>query len=253
MDGDEEVDHPGEQREREEAAATTTSVVDLGSWGEKKQLQQQRPVSPDIPAGETRAEKQEELSRLGREEERCGFLDRNGKRRKYDAAPPPTDVNWELLIPHVHEWPEDVDRGDQYALLSASDKNAMLKDDADNEQVSATVREAGELLCSGAISSEDDGRPSKWDGFEGELRKRNIKLSEATTFQETTEDGSIKRYGIRIFHIIFRFYVIVLFSGRFDEGDDAGWAGDDDDRDMRMIGYYFAAMTTEQAIAERCV
>ena len=193
----------------------------------------------------------------------AGFVDRDGRRRRYDAPAPPKDIPWQRMSARLMGWTrdegdprrltaEDVDGGEQMTLMDLEPGD----DDLSAADVAASMRETEELLRAVAICREDDGSPRRWTrDAERELCGiKYIKLSDSMTLDFTTESGALRLFGVRAFQVVYRFFVVVVLAGDFrniQSGEDDG--GQFLTGDKRFVGYYYVAKTPEQALIDRCV
>jgi len=204
-----------------------------------------------------------------------GFLDKDGNRRDYEAPAPPSEVEWPLLTPRLLKWnraacenwrsenstwtPEDVDGKEPYLFMSSADSSPESEFGSDD--TANAVRETEEILRPMAISPEiSEGKicPRRWTpAVERALRDRGIRLADSIVLSvETTEPGRTEptkcKYGVRVFHVNFRYFVVVIVGGNFKDEEKREFSLSDGDG-KRMMGYYYLAMSVDQAITERCV
>jgi hypothetical protein len=175
-----------------------------------------------------------------------GFVDKNGNRRKYDAPAMPRDaVSWPRLRPVLDNWKRSsgqaVDEKAQMLLLDLGPED----DDFDEDAVQIVLREAEEILRPMAITRDDADQPRRWTPcMERNLRNRGIKLADSYVIRAGSE-----KFLVRAFQLVFRFFVNVILATGDRPIDDA----ESDLLNRPFVGYYFVAMSTEQAIIERCV
>lgn len=193
----------------------------------------------------------DQLAEESKRDETSGFLDKDGNRRPYDAPSPPTDVEWTRLLSVLLAWrgdgsspPQDVD-GDAPLLLMT----APIEDDFYEDDVRGIVREAEEILRPIVLSPDDAGRPRRWTpAVERHLAERGIKLADSMILTVNQCDPR-RRFGVRVFHLIFRFFVLVVVAGTFLDSETTEFSL----VDKRIVGFYYLAMSVEQAVMEHCV
>lgn len=168
-----------------------------------------------------------------------GFVTADGTRRKYDAPEPPRkQLNWDLLLPVLRgtvTWREETD------LCIMMDKQAA-RDAWELKDTRASVRETLELIRPFFVCRSFGG----WlPEVETELRYRGIKLADSFVVHV----ANTERFGVRAFHVSFRFFVLVILGGTYDaeqhEFEDVGG--------RPIIGIYLVALSRQEAISNRCV
>jgi hypothetical protein len=211
--------------------------------------------APSVNDGDDEDDEEEEEEKEKGGARPDGFVDHNGNRREYDApAPPKEDLNWGLLMSVLVGWTDDGSAG----VANAEDvdgKEPMLffpmplDEDFHDEETQTVFREAEELLRPLAISRDDGGRPMPWtEDVERELRDRGIKLCDSMVI-EVKAVNPPRRFGVRFFHLTFRFFCMVVLSGAFAPEETKTFSLEN----KRVVRYYHLAMSTEKAILEHCV
>lgn len=164
--------------------------------------------------------------------------------------------NWK---PENSSWTaEDVDGREPFLLMSAADASAESEFGSDD--TANAIRETEEILRPMVISPEvSEGAkfaaPRRWTpAIERALRDRGIRLADSVVLSvEAAEPGLAEptrcKFGVRTFHVNFRYFVAVVVGGNFADEEKREFSLDG----KRMMGYYYLAMSVEQAITERCV
>ena len=183
-----------------------------------------------------------------------GFMMADGRRRKYDAPEPPLSADWSLIRGRLREWSEaatknivpppfDPDRSNDLFGEKGPDDDMYSVDDTRH-----SVRETTEVVRPFAVSVGADGKPARWRlGAERELRGRGVRLADSFVIT-LDDDQSTAYYGVRAFHVGFRYFLFVVLGGEYD-----GSGVFADPEGMPVVGYYFAAITQKEAELNKCV
>ena len=221
-----------------------------------------------------------ERSRVGDEKEKKeeaarrknagGFTRADGTRRRYAAPAPPKKVDWTKAMWTLARWAVATELGefprtfnpdstDVFSLLPGGMPEDDLVTLLDTRQ---SAREALEVIRPFVVAVEDDGAPAAWRvGAEDELADRGIKLADSffvgARYSTTQMRGEEREcvFGVRAFHIGFRYFVFVVLGGDYPEFRTAGqnkvrFASPDG---RPVVGYYIVALSKEEAIKGRCI
>jgi hypothetical protein len=174
------------------------------------------------------------------------FLDKDGKPRAYDTYAPPTKIEWPRLQKRLKEWntattPQDVDGNDPYILLTES-----ATPDPDfyaSEDTAHSVSLFESRLKPAALTMKC------WCARDEEiLREHGIKLS---GLQTITLTGSGVTFGVRIFHINYRYFAAVILDGTDYDPRKTEFVLEASPQ--HVIGYYYLSMSVDEAIDAKCV
>jgi hypothetical protein len=191
-----------------------------------------------------------------------GFVMPDGERRKYDAPPPPKTVDWKKIIPELTVWIDSEKKRGRASCVVEPDGNATFSffsttktgipdpDFFTIPDIENSVREAEEVVRPYAIGDANGDAVTWRDGAEEDLADRGIKLSDSFILALVI-NGEERRFGVRAFHVAYRYFLFVVLAGNYDCGDDSGEFVDPDGRPF--VGFYYAAITKQEAEMNKCI
>lgn len=184
------------------------------------------------------------------------FVDTDGSAREYDAPAPPFDLNWQAVDPVLHDWIEcketskkrrkfGLDSNQRYILLDGGypEEDFFLLDDT-----AQSARETDEMLLPFAIMADGSflSDSPKWSlGVEEHLRRRGLILADSYAIRVGV-NGAL--FGVRAFHIGFRYFVVVILGDIKIEKEDKF----SDVEGCSFVMYSYVSITKEQAISNEC-
>jgi hypothetical protein len=279
FDGGDGGDYGGSDR-----ASVDLDGTPLHDGGDATRTDQLRPATGSGDGHHTPASRLESIAAAadGEQPKKAdGFVRPDGTKRRYAAPPPPKEVDWTRAMDCLAQWAVAEERGlfprtfrtdgaDVFALLPGGvpdDDLVSLKD------TRHSTREALEVVRPFAIAVEEDGGPALWrSGAEDELLERGIKLAASFLIEASyrpTDGDAIKSklFGVRAFHIGFRYFLYVVLAGEFSragapaqhtartaDGRRKKRKPTFDDADGRpVVAYYLTALTRDEAVTNRCV
>jgi hypothetical protein len=204
-----------------------------------------------------------------------GFIMANGVRRKYGAPEPPIkELHWEKAYPVLHAWAYsviqkkcpmrtfDIESDDAFMLMEGVPDDDFF----DVVDTANTVRETEEVLRPYAIGNED-GSAATWGAVpEADLLQRGIKLADSFAITVDLVDGESTKFGIRSFHIGYRYFFYVVLGGEFGDGDTRSKmsecnteSGKEEYEELvtfegrPFVAFYYGSITHKEAEMNKCI